>query len=146
MDQQNQKPVSEILSAQEIRRYSLQINNASLGVEGQEKIKQAKVLVVGAGGKGSSLMQIMAAVGVGMIGISDNFPVQEADLSRQHLYGSSDLGKQKAIISKQKLIQINHFVEYKLHNVCLSEQNINTICSNYDILIDATDNFTAHTF
>jgi molybdopterin/thiamine biosynthesis adenylyltransferase len=143
MNNQNEKPVSAILTGQEIRRYTLQMNMSSLGIEGQEKIKQAKVLVVGAGGKGTSVLQNLTTIGVGKIGISDNFPVQEADLSRQHLYGNGDLGKQKAIVARQKLMQINHFVDFQLHNVCLSEQNINTICDQYDMLIDATDNFTA---
>lgn len=134
---------SEILSQQEIRRYALQISAPSIGLSGQEKIKQAKVLVVGAGGKGTTVLQNLAAIGVGKLGISDNFVVEEHELSRQYLYGNSDLGKQKAIISKQKLIEINHFVDYELHNVCLSETNIQSICKNYDILIDATDNFSS---
>lgn len=134
---------SEILSAKEIRRYALQISIPSIGLKGQEKIKQAKVLVVGAGGKGTIVLQNLATIGIGKLGISDNFYVEENELSRQYLYGNSDLGKQKAIISKQKLMEINHFVDYELHNVCLSESNIKTICKNYDILIDTTDNFTS---
>ncbi len=134
---------SEVLSQQEIRRYALQIGSPSIGLKGQEKIKQAKVLVVGAGGKGTTVMQNLATLGIGKIGISDNFIVEEHELSRQHLYGNNDLGKQKAIVSKQKLIEINHFVDYELHNVCLSETNIKSICQNYDILIDATDNFSS---
>ena len=134
---------SEILSKQEIRRYALQISSPSIGLSGQEKIKQAKVLVVGAGGKGTTVLQNLATLGIGKIGISDNFPVEEHELTRQYLYGNGDLGKQKAIISKQKLLEINHFVNYELHNVCLSKTNIKSICQNYDILIDATDNFSS---
>lgn len=132
---------SEFLSQKEIRRYALQINSALIGLKGQEKLKQSKVLVVGAGGKGTTVLQSLATIGIGKIGISDNFPVEENELSRQSLYGNSDLGKQKAIISKQKLLEINHFVEYELHNVCLAESNIQPICNEYDILIDTTDNF-----
>lgn len=132
---------SSVLSEKEIRRYALQIGMPAIGQEGQEKIKKAKVLVIGAGGKGSSVLQNLATVGVGNIGICDNYPVQENELARQYLYGNSDLGKQKAIISKQKLIEINHLVDYELHNVCLNENNINLICYPYDILIDTTDNF-----
>ena len=134
---------SSVLSEKEMRRYALQIGMPSIGQEGQEKIKKAKVLVIGAGGKGSSVLQNLATVGVGKIGICDNYPVQENELARQYLYGNSDLGKQKAIISKQKLVEINHLVDYELHNVCLNENNINLICYPYDILIDATDNFPA---
>lgn len=129
------------LTEKEMRRYALQISIPAIGQEGQKKIKQAKVLVIGAGGKGSSVLQNLATIGVGKIGICDNYPVQENELARQYLYGNSDLGKQKAIISKQKLQEINHLVDYELHNVCLNENNINLICYPYDILIDATDNF-----
>ncbi len=144
MDEKRKFPQSEILSDKEIRRYIHQIKLSGLGLAGQEKLKQSKILVIGAGGKGSSALQNLASVGVGTLGICDNYPVTEDQLSRQHLYGDGDLGKQKAIISRQKLLEINHLVEYKLHNVCLSEQNIDLICSGYDILIDATDNFPSH--
>ncbi|MBN1598386.1 MAG: HesA/MoeB/ThiF family protein [Bacteroidales bacterium] len=139
-----QNLTSEILSDKEIRRYTLQISIPELGLSGQEKIKQSKVLVIGAGGKGTSVLQNLAAVGIGKLGISDNYIVNENELSRQYLYGNSDLGKQKAIVSKQKLVDINHYVNYELHNVCLNKVNILKICNKYDILIDATDNFPAH--
>ena len=144
MDEKSKFPKSEVLSDKEIRRYIHQIHLSGFGLIGQEKIKQAKILVIGAGGKGSSALQNLASAGVGTIGICDNYPVTEDQLSRQHLYGDGDLGKQKAIISRQKLVEINHLVKYKLHNVCLSEQNIDLICSGYDLLVDATDNFPAH--
>lgn len=134
---------SKILSEREIRRYDLQIANTSLGLAGQEKLKQSKVLVIGAGGKGTSILQNLATVGVGKLGISDNYHVKEDSLSRQYLYGNTDLGKQKAIVSKQKLHEINHLVKYELHNVYLNEKNILPICEPYDILVDATDNFPA---
>jgi adenylyltransferase/sulfurtransferase len=141
MEEPASKSGTSVLSEKEKRRYALQISMPGIGEEGQEKIKQAKVLVIGAGGKGSSVMQNLATVGVGKIGICDNYPVQENELARQYLYGNSDLGKQKAIISRQKLLDINHLVEYELHNVCLNENNINLISYPYDVLIDATDNF-----
>jgi adenylyltransferase/sulfurtransferase len=89
-------------------------------------------------------MQHLVAAGIGKIGISDNLPVEERDLPNQTLYGNSDLGKQKAIISKHKLGEINHFTEIELHNVYLAEKNCKQICNEYDILVDATDNLTAH--
>ncbi len=143
MNQNSSNLDSEILSEKEIRRYAKQMEIPAIGLKGQEKIKQSKVLVVGAGGKGTTILQNLASAGVGKLGISDNFPVEEKELSRQYLYGNSDLGKQKAIVSKQKLLKINHFVHYELHNVCLSESNIKSICKSYDILIDATDNFAS---
>jgi adenylyltransferase/sulfurtransferase len=144
MNDSGKQLVSEILSQKEIRRYVLQISLPDIGLTGQEKIKQAKILVIGAGGKGTSVLQNLATVGVGKLGISDNYPIEESQLSRQHFYGNGDIGKQKAIVSKQKLMEINPLVNYELHNVCLSEQNIEIICKNYDILIDTTDNFPAH--
>jgi len=144
MDEKKQNILSEILTDKEIRRYALQINLPGLGIKGQEKIKKSRILVIGAGGKGSSTLQNLASAGVGRIGICDNYPVAEDQLCRQHLYGDSDLGKQKAIISRQKLLGINHLNEYRLHNVYLTEHNIDLITSEYDILIDTTDNFPTH--
>lgn len=135
---------SEVLSGLEIRKYSQQIELPSVGMPGQEKIKQAKVLVIGAGGKGTALMQHLVAAGIGKIGISDNYPVEEKVLPNQTLYGNGDLGKQKAIISKQRLTEINHLTKIELHNVCLNENNCEQICGDYDIIVDATDNLPAH--
>jgi molybdopterin/thiamine biosynthesis adenylyltransferase len=140
----NETKTSDILTAQEIRRYADQIAMPKFGLKGQEKIKQTNILVAGAGAKGTIVLQILTAMGFGKIGISDNSLVQESDLSRQHLYGNGDLGKQKAIIARQKLMEINHFVEFQLHNVFLTEHNIRVICEPYDILIDATNNANAH--
>jgi molybdopterin/thiamine biosynthesis adenylyltransferase len=140
----NEKKTSDILTAQEIRRYAIQIDIPLLGLKGQEKIKQTHILVAGAGAKGTTVLQILTAIGFGKIGISDNSLVQESDLSRQHLYGNGDLGKQKAIIARQRLMEINHFVEFQLHNVFLTENNIAFVCEPYDILIDVTNNTNAH--
>ena len=135
---------SDVLSERELRRYTNQINLPLLGVKGQEKLKQSKILVVGAGSKGTSVLQILTASGIGTLGLTDNFMVDEADLPLQKLYGSSDLGKQKAIISKEKLKAINHLTNFNVHNICLSEANIQQIIEHYDLIIDATDNFPAH--
>jgi sulfur-carrier protein adenylyltransferase/sulfurtransferase len=134
---------SEILSEKEIRLYAPQIELSQIGLQGQEKIKQAKVIVIGAGGKGTSVLQHLTSLGTGHIGITDNYLVEESCLTRQRLYGNGDLGKQKAIIAKQKLQEINHLVDFRLHNVCLSDSNILNICEEYDILVDATDNFSS---
>lgn len=135
---------SEILTELEIRRYSQQIELPSVGLEGQEKIKDSKVLVAGAGAKGTTVLQYLVASGVGKIGISDNSMVEENLLPHQRLFGNTDLGKQKAILSKQKLQELNHLVNIELHNICLTETNILSIFSEYDIIVDSTDNFTAH--
>ena len=132
---------SSILSPQEIRRYQRHIMLPELGLEGQEKLKKAKVLVVGAGGLGSPALQYLAAAGVGYIGISDNDLVNESNLQRQILYGGHDLGKQKAIIAKQRLKVLNPLITYEIHNIFLNSDNNEILCKNYDIIVDATDNF-----
>jgi len=134
---------SESLSELELRRYLYQIKLPSIGIEGQEKLKKSRILVIGAGGKGTTVLQNLVTAGVGKIGISDNFPVEEKNLSKQRLFGNGDIGKEKAIISKQKLTELNHFVDYELHNVCISRNNILDICSGYSVIVDATDNFQA---
>jgi adenylyltransferase/sulfurtransferase len=116
----------------------------SVGQLGQEKIKKSKVLIAGAGGRGTFALQNLAAAGIGSIGICDNRIVEETTLPRQNLYGNADLGKQKAIVSKQKILETNPILHADVHNVFLSESNIIPILSNYDLIADATDNCTAH--
>ncbi|MBN2611825.1 MAG: HesA/MoeB/ThiF family protein [Bacteroidales bacterium] len=135
---------SDILTQRELRRYLYQIDLPSVGIKGQEKIKQSRVLVIGAGGKGTALLQNLVASGVGSIGISDNTMVTEEFLPNQRLFGDSDLGKQKAILSKQKLKHINHLVHIELHNICLTPTTISNVLKDYDIIADASDNFSAH--
>jgi sulfur-carrier protein adenylyltransferase/sulfurtransferase len=135
---------SGILSDKEIRKFDQQIQIAGVGLAGQEKIKKARILVIGAGGKGASALQSLVAAGTGYIGICDNYLVEESALPRQSLYGESDLGRQKAIISRQRLADLTRMTTIELHNICLSETNILPIISDYDIILDATDNFTAH--
>jgi adenylyltransferase/sulfurtransferase len=135
---------SEILSDKEIRIMARQIQLPDVGIAGQEKIKKARVLVIGAGGKGTSVMQSLVAAGVGTIGITDNMLVEENILPRQNLYGEKDLGKQRAIISAQRLSESGCSTLFTLHNICLLETNILDIIAPYDLLVDATDNFPAH--
>jgi adenylyltransferase/sulfurtransferase len=135
---------SEILSEKEIRTMARQIQLPEVGIAGQEKIKNARVLVIGAGGKGTSVLQSLAAAGVGTLGIADNMLVEENILPRQNLYGEKDLGKQRAIISAQRLSESGCSSVLTLHNICLMETNILNIIAPYDMLVDATDNFPAH--
>lgn len=135
---------SEILSTRELRIYKNQVDLPSIGILGQEKIKNSKVLIVGAGGKGTSTMQNLSAAGLGHIAICDNHIVEETALPRQSLYGHSDLGKQKAIISKQRITQINQIAKIDVHNIFLSETNIASVISGYEIIVDTTDNFSSH--
>jgi sulfur-carrier protein adenylyltransferase/sulfurtransferase len=130
---------SEILSNREIRRYLNQMDLDGFGLQGQEKIKQARVVVVGSGGMGTTVMQHMVASGIGYLGIIDNTIVEESNIHRQTLYGTSDLGKQKAIISKQKLQDLNAQVEMNIHNLCINYDNLDHICQNYGYVVDATN-------
>lgn len=132
---------SEILNNGELRRYTHQIKLESIGVKGQEKIKKSKVLVIGAGGKGTAVLQNLSTAGIGKLGISDNLTVEEKSLSKQVLYGNSDIGKQKAIVSRYKLAELNHFIDFELYNIRIDKKNILDICREYSVLVDATDNF-----
>src|SRR4030042_272491 len=107
---------SEFLSNRELRIFKHQIDLPSFGIQGQEKIKNSKILVVGAGGKGSFALQNLAVAGIGSIGICDNHIVEETTLPRQTLYGNGDLGKQKAIIAKEKLIVNNAMIIVSVFN------------------------------
>jgi adenylyltransferase/sulfurtransferase len=135
---------SDSLSNKELRIFSEQIELPEVGIAGQEKIKQAHILVIGTGGKGSAILQQLNSVGAGFLGLCDNYLVEEMALPRQNLYGDSDLGKQKAIVSRQHLSDINHLTRFEIHNICLTENNILGIFENYHIIVDATDNFPTH--
>ncbi len=134
---------SKVLSQQELRRYQKLMAIKDIGQNGQENLKQASILVVGAGGLGAPVLQYLTAIGVGTIGIMDNDMIEERNLPGQILYGSHDLGKLKAIIAKQKLQELNHLVNFNVHNICLSKDNALGFCQEYDIIVDCTDNFHA---
>jgi adenylyltransferase/sulfurtransferase len=111
-----------------------------IGLKGQEKLKGANVLVVGAGGLGCPVLQYLSAAGIGKISIIDFDMVDETNLSRQVLYGSSDLGKLKSIIAKSRLEELNPFTEYKIINRRIDDSNALKFLGDYDVVVDATDN------
>jgi len=129
------------LTPQELRRYNRHIMLPEIGPEGQEALKKAKVLVVGAGGLGCPVLQYLSAIGVGKVGILDFDKVDEENLQRQVLYGLHDLGKLKAIIAKTRLQQLNPLVDYETINIPLDKTNALEIIQQYDIVVDATDNY-----
>jgi sulfur-carrier protein adenylyltransferase/sulfurtransferase len=131
---------SSLLSPRELRRYKKQIMLPEIGVEGQTKIRQAKVLVVGAGGLGCPVLQYLMAAGIGKIGIIEFDMVDESNLQRQVLYGSSDVGKLKSIIAKNRLEQLSLRGETEIFNLRLVESNALRIIKDFDIIVDATDN------
>ncbi|MFO7622567.1 MAG: HesA/MoeB/ThiF family protein [Bacteroidales bacterium] len=132
-----------ILTPREIRRYSRQIMIPEVGIAGQEKIRKARVIVVGAGGLGSPVLQYLVAAGVGMAGIAEFDTVDETNLQRQVLYGSDDVGKLKSIIAKERLVHLNSLVEIPILNLRIDARNAIRVFENYDIVVDATDNYEA---
>jgi adenylyltransferase/sulfurtransferase len=133
-----------MLSDAEKRRYKRHIIFPEVGESGQEKLKAARVLVVGAGGLGAPVLQYLTAAGVGTIAILDDGVVTEDNLHRQILYGGHDLGKLKTIISKQRLNSLNPLVNHEIFNIRLKPKNALDFISRYDIIVDATDNGPSH--
>lgn len=131
------------LSNKELNRYARQIQIPEIGAEGQEKLRNACVLVAGAGGLGSPASLYLASSGVGTIGIADFDKVDESNLHRQILYTDSDIGKSKVKIAAKKLKEVNPHIRVNCHDVRLSIDNAEEIFSDYDLVIDGTDNFTA---
>ena len=110
-------------------------------MEGQLKLKESKVLVIGAGGLGCPILQYLTAAGIGTIAIVDNDIVDQTNLQRQILYAHCDIGKFKAQIAAKKLSGLNPFVKFKVHTERLSSENALNLFTPYDIIIDASDNF-----
>lgn len=132
-----------ILSPREIRRYARQIMLPEIGIPGQEKLKQAKVVVIGAGGLGCPVLQYLAAAGTGRLAIAEFDMVSEANLQRQVLYGSDDVGKLKSIIATKRVEHLNDLIETERINIKIDASNSLKILKDYDIVVDATDNLTA---
>lgn len=126
---------------EEIQRYSRQYMLEEIGVEGQIKIKQAKVLVVGAGGLGCPVLQYLGAAGVGTLGIIDFDKVEIHNLHRQILFNAGDIGKPKAPTAAQKINAANPNVSCIVFNELLQESNAANIISQFDIVVDGSDNF-----
>ena len=126
---------------EEINRYSRQLMLEDVGVEGQLKIKHAKVLVVGAGGLGCPVLQYLGAAGVGTIGIIDFDKVEIHNLHRQILYTADDIGKQKAPTAAQKINEFNPNITCIVFDELLQESNAANIISQFDIVVDGSDNF-----
>lgn len=130
------------LTPADLARYSRHLSLQEVGVPGQEKLKAAKVLLVGAGGLGSPAALYLAASGVGTIGVIDNDKVDVSNLQRQVLYDTQSVGRSKAEAAKQRLLGLNPEIELVAHPVELRAANVRDIFSNYDIVLDGTDRFT----
>jgi molybdopterin/thiamine biosynthesis adenylyltransferase/rhodanese-related sulfurtransferase len=130
------------LTDQEKNRYSRHILLDKVGLEGQEKLKAAKVLVIGAGGLGCPVLQYLTAAGVGTIGIIDFDRVDATNLQRQILYTVGDIGQNKAITAKNRLTQLNPHVNFRVYPEKLTTKNALELFLKYDIVVDGTDNFS----
>ncbi len=129
------------LNKEEFKRYSRHLIIPEFGLEGQKRLKAAKVLVVGAGGLGSPLLQYLAAAGIGKIGIVDFDVVEDSNLQRQVLFGVADLGKSKAQAAKERLLNLNPHIEIQTYETRISSENALEIIKDYDLVADGTDNF-----
>ena len=129
------------LTVDEVRRYSRHLIIPDVAMAGQQRLMNAKVLCVGAGGLGSPALMYLAAAGVGTLGIVEFDTVDESNLQRQIIHGQSDIGKSKALSAKEKIAEINPYVNVVLHETRLDNSNVMEIFSQYDIIVDGTDNF-----
>ena len=129
------------LNNEELARYSRHIIIPEFNIEGQKKLKAAKVLVVGTGGLGSPLLLYLTAAGVGTIGILDFDIVDDSNLQRQVLFSVEDVGKPKVEAAKKRLQGLNPHVDFIVHNTRLSSTNAIDIIKDYDVVADGTDNF-----
>jgi molybdopterin/thiamine biosynthesis adenylyltransferase/rhodanese-related sulfurtransferase len=134
------EPAAE-LTKEEVARYSRHLIIPDVGVDGQKRLKNAKVLVVGAGGLGSPALLYLAAAGVGTLGVIDFDVVDESNLQRQVIHGQSDVGRPKAESARDSIAEINPFVKVNLHQVHLNSENALDIFRDYDLIVDGTDNF-----
>jgi sulfur-carrier protein adenylyltransferase/sulfurtransferase len=134
------EPAAELTRA-EVTRYSRHLIIPDLGVVGQKRLKNAHVLVIGAGGLGSPTLMYLAAAGVGTIGIVEFDVVDESNLQRQIIHGQSDIGRSKAESARDTVLEINPLVTVRLHELRLEPDNAVELFEQYDLIIDGTDNF-----
>ena len=134
------EPAAE-LTREEVTRYSRHLIIPDVGVIGQKRLKNAKVLVIGAGGLGSPTLLYLAAAGVGTLGIIDFDVVDESNLQRQIIHGQSDIGRPKAQSARDSVLEINPLVTVNLHEFRLEPDNAVDLFGQYDLILDGTDNF-----
>lgn len=134
------EPAAE-LSRDEVARYSRHLIIPDVGVTGQKRLKNAKVLVMGAGGLGSPTLLYLAAAGVGTIGIVDFDVVDTSNLQRQIIHGLGDVGRLKTESARDSIAELNPFVDVRLHNRRLEAKDAVDLFSEYDLILDGTDNF-----
>ncbi len=129
------------LSRQEVMRYSRHLIIPEVATDGQKRLKNAKVLAVGAGGLGSPTLMYLAAAGVGTLGVVDFDTVDESNLQRQIIHGQSDVGRSKAESARDTIREINPLIQVNLHTERLDSTNVLELFAQYDLIVDGTDNF-----
>ena len=129
------------LTVDEVRRYSRHLIIPDVGMAGQKRLKNAKVLCVGAGGLGSPALMYLAAAGVGTLGIIEFDTVDESNLQRQVIHGTKDVGRPKAISARDRVQDINPLITVNVHEERLDNDNVMEIFGQYDLIVDGTDNF-----
>ena len=127
-----------MLSKEEIKRYARHLSLENVGLEGQEKLKSAKVLVIGAGGLGTPILQYLTAAGIGSIGIIDHDVVDESNLQRQVNFTTEDIGRSKVQVSISRLRRLNPFVIFHGHEFKLDRSNALELFENYDYELRAS--------
>jgi molybdopterin/thiamine biosynthesis adenylyltransferase/rhodanese-related sulfurtransferase len=129
------------LTREEVARYSRHLIIPDVGMDGQKRLKNAKVLVVGAGGLGSPALLYLAAAGVGTLGVIDFDVVDESNLQRQIIHGQSDIGRPKAESARDSILEVNPLISVRLHTERLDSSNALDVFRDYDLIVDGTDNF-----
>jgi MoaD family protein len=132
---------AEELTREEVQRYSRHLIMPEVGVDGQRKLKAARVLCVGAGGLGAPAAMYLAAAGVGTLGIVDFDVVDASNLHRQIIYGTPDVGKRKLEAARARIAAMNEGVKVVLHELALTSKNALDVLKDYDVILDGTDNF-----
>ena len=133
--------MNKTLKKNSLIRYSRQIILKNVGIIGQKKIQKSKVLIVGIGGLGCPVADLLARSGVGVIGLIDYDKVNLSNIHRQTLFTTQDVGKYKVNIAKKKLNLINKEVKINIYNQKADEKNLNKLINGYDIIVDGSDNF-----
>jgi sulfur-carrier protein adenylyltransferase/sulfurtransferase len=132
---------AESLTIDEVRRYSRHLIIPDVAMDGQKRLKNAKVLCIGAGGLGSPALMYLAAAGVGTLGIVEFDVVDESNLQRQIIHGQSDIGRSKAESARDSVREINPLIQVNVHELRLDSSNVMDLFGQYDLIVDGTDNF-----
>ncbi|HZC70311.1 MAG TPA: adenylyltransferase/sulfurtransferase MoeZ [Jatrophihabitans sp.] len=132
---------AQSLSIDEVRRYSRHLIIPDVAMDGQKRLKNARVLCIGAGGLGSPALMYLAAAGVGTLGIVEFDVVDESNLQRQIIHGQSDIGRSKAESARDSVREINPLIQVNIHEQRLDSSNVMELFAQYDLIVDGTDNF-----